>query len=74
MITSLYKRDRYGCNDNYSPSFGGHLRAADNRAGAADLVRSGLLDDVGAELGAGGNTSNLCNFQLPYGTNKGEKK
>lgn len=37
-----------------------------HHSGPADLLRSWMLDDVGTNMGASGNTRNLCCLLLPY--------
>lgn len=74
MVIPLLRGFNYGCSINHSPSVRGHLRPLDYRFGSSNFLRLGLLDYVGADMGAGGNTSNLCGFQLPYGKSKGAIK
>jgi hypothetical protein len=75
MVIPLSQRGfNYGCSINHSPSVRGHLRPLDYYFGSSDFMRPWLLGYVGADMGAGGNTSNLRGFQLPYGKSKGAIK
>ena len=75
MIIPLSERGfNYGCSINHSPSVRGHLRPLDYDFGLAYFLRLGLLDNVGANMGEGGNTSNFYSFQLPSGKSKGAIK
>ena len=73
MVIPTLKRNNHGCNRNHSLGTGGHLRPLNHHSCPAHLLWSGLLDNVGTELGEGDNSCNLCHIQLSDSANKGEE-
>jgi len=67
MIMSLSKGVLHGCCVRHSPSVRGHLRPLNNRSGSLNIMWPRLLDDVGATVGEGRNTSNLRIFRVSSG-------
>jgi hypothetical protein len=74
MIIPLLKGVPYGCCIRHSPSVRGHLRPIDYRSGFTNFMWPWLLDDVGATVGEGSNTSNLRVFRVSSSSFKGETK
>ena len=60
-----YKHGRYFSNPH---CIANHLRPLDYDFGSADIVRTWVLDDVGANVGEGRNTSNFQRFRLSSST------
>ena len=58
------KGDIHGRNSIGTPSVGGHHRPLDYDSGAADVGGFGKLDDVGPNVGAGIDTSDIRDFCL----------
>jgi len=73
MIIHLLEGESYGRNRNHSSSVRGHLKPLNYHTCSAHLMWTGLLGDVGARVGEGDNTCNLCHIQSPNGENQGEK-
>ena len=73
MIIHLLEGESYGRNRHYSSSVRGHLKPLNYHTCSAHLMWTGLLGDVGARVGEGDNTCNLCHIQSPNGENQGEK-
>jgi hypothetical protein len=74
MIIPTLERKHHGCSKRYSPSVRGHLRPIDYRFGSLNIMWPWLLDDVGAAMGEGSNTSNLRVFRVSSSQFKGENK
>ena len=73
MVIPLLDRKIYGSNRNHSSSVGSHNRPLNYHSCSAHIMWSSLLGNVGARLGEGDNSCNLCNIQLSAGEDKGEK-
>lgn len=73
MVIPLLEKENHGTNRNHSSSVKGHFRPLNHHSCPAHLFWSGLLGDVGTQVGEGDNSCNLCNIQLSAGEDKGEK-
>lgn len=73
MVIPLLKGENHGSNRNHSSGVGSHLRPLNHHTCSAHLLWVGLLGNVGAKMGEGDNSCNLCNIQLSAGEDKGEK-
>lgn len=73
MVIPLLEKENHGTNRNHSSSVKSHLRPLNHHSCPAHLFWSGLLGDVGTQVGEGDNSCNLCNIQLSAGEDKGEK-
>ena len=72
MVIPTLRRE-HGSNGNHSSGIVSHHRPPYHYSCAAHLLWVGLLGDVGARVGEGDNSCNLCHIQLSNGENQGEK-
>lgn len=72
-MSVLYLGDTHGRFSFGSTGFKHHLRPIDNYSGAINVVWSRMLDNVGAGMGQGSDTSNLRGVQLSCDTDKGKE-
>jgi len=71
----FYKEgDIYGCSSLGTSSVRGHHRPAHHDFGTFNVVRTGLLDDVGSRVGQGSNPPDICGVQLFGDSKQGEKR
>ena len=68
------KGDTHGSHRIGTPSIGGHLRPLDYDSGAPDLSRIGVLDNVGPDVAACVDTSDLCDFCLCSGESERKER
>ena len=73
MVIPLLDRENHGSNRNHSSSVRGHLRPLNYHTCSAHILWSGLLGNVGTNVGESDNSCNLCNIQLSVSEDKGEK-
>ena len=54
--------------------FARHLRPVNHDFGTTDIVWLRMLDNVPTNMGTSIDTSDICNFQLPFSKGRGKER